>query len=149
MGRGASQKRMRCAEYPAQWEMAGRARPMPCEGNWISRIGERIGPLLLEMRMNDLPHNREPQMFFALEVMKQCAFRRSRIIYDAIEATALESVFVKFVESGIEDSLSRVFGRPVGGYSHCASINQYRPVGMSSSSILLFSILGFDHLTVP
>ena len=118
-------------------------------GNWISRIGERIGPLLLEMRMNDLPHNRVPQMFFALEVMKQCAFGRSRIIYDAIEATALESVFVKFVESGIKDSLSRVFGRPVGGYSHCASINQYRPVGMSSSSIFLFSILGFDHLTVP
>ena len=87
-------------------------------GNWISRIGERVGPLLLEIRMNDLPHNRVPQMFFALEVMKQCAFGRSRIIYDAIEATALESVFVKFVESGIEDSLSRVFGRPVGGYSH-------------------------------
>jgi hypothetical protein len=41
-----------------------------------------------------------------------------RTIYDPIEAAALESVFVKFVESGIEDSLSRVFGRPVGGYSH-------------------------------
>src|SRR5882757_1003556 len=103
-------------------------------GNWIGRMGERIGPLLREMRMNDLPHNRVSQIFFALEVMKQCAFGRTRIIYDAIEATALESVFVKFVESGIEDSLSRVFGRPVGGYSHCASINQYRPVGMSSSS---------------
>src|SRR6516162_619557 len=107
-------------------------------GNWISRIGERIGPLLLEMRMNDLLHNRVPQIFFALEVMKQCAFGRGRIIYDAIEATALESVFVKFVEGGIEDSLSRVFGRPVGGYFHHASINQYRPVGMSSSSIFLF-----------
>src|SRR5215469_10472637 len=59
-------------------------------------------------------------MFFALEVMKQCAFGRPRNIYDAIEATALESVFVKFVESGIEDSLSRVFGRPIGGYSHYA-----------------------------
>src|SRR5215467_13079017 len=85
--------------------------------------------------MNDLPHNRVSQIFFALEVMKQCAFRRTRITYDAIEATALESVFVKFVESGIEDSLSRVFGRPVGGYSHYAY--QYRPVGMLSSSILL------------
>src|SRR5215510_10088788 len=82
-------------------------------GNWIGRIGERIGPLLLEMRMNDLPHNRVSQTFFALEVMKQCALGRSRISYDAIEATALEFVFVKFVESGIEDSLSRVFGRPV------------------------------------
>ena len=118
-------------------------------GNWIGRIGERIGPLLLETRMNDLPHNRVSQIFFALEVMKHCAFGRTRFINDAIEATALESVFVKFVESGIEDSLSRVFGRPLGGYSHCASINQYRPVGMSSSSIFLFSILGFDHLTVP
>src|SRR4029077_9715840 len=102
-----------------------------------------------ETRMNDLPHNRVSQISFAREVMKHGAFRRTRFIYDAIEATALESVLVKFVESGIENSLSRVFGRPVGGYSHCASINQYRPVGMSSSSIFLFSILGFDHLTVP
>src|SRR6516165_4533182 len=117
--------------------------------NWIGRIGERIGPLLLEMLMNDLPHHRVSQVFFALEVMKQCAFGRTRFIHDAIETTALESVLVKFGESGIEDSLSRVFGRPVGGYSHCASINQYRPVGMPSSSIFLFSILGFDHLTVP
>src|SRR6267143_5386270 len=115
-------------------------------GNWIGRIGERIGPLLLETRMNDLPHNRVSQIFFALEVMKHCAFGRTRFVNDAIEATALESVFVKFVESGIEDSLSRVFGRPVCVYSHCAIINQYRPVGMSSSSIFLFSILGFDHL---
>src|SRR5262249_17047201 len=93
-------------------------------GNWIGRIGERIGPLLLEPRMNDLPHNRVSQIFFALEVMKECAFGRTGIIYDAIEATALESVFVKFVESGIEDSLSRVFGRPVGGYFHCDRLNK-------------------------
>src|SRR5262249_46499533 len=78
-------------------------------GNWIGRIGERIGPLLLEMRMNDLPHNRVSQIFFPLEMMKQCAFGRTRITYDAIKATALESGLVKFVESGIEDSLSRVF----------------------------------------
>jgi hypothetical protein len=70
------------------------------------------------MRMNDLPHNRVSQIFFALEMMKECALGRTRIICDAIEATALESVFVKFVESGIEDSLSRILGRPVGGYSH-------------------------------
>src|SRR5437588_1317738 len=87
-------------------------------GNWIGRIGERIGPLLLDTRMNDLPHNRVPQIFFALEVMKHCAFRRTRIIYDAIEATALESVFVKFVESGIKDSLSRVFWRSGVGRFH-------------------------------
>src|SRR5215470_8983447 len=91
-------------------------------GNWIGRIGERIQPLLLEMRINDLPHNRVSQIFFALEVMKHCAFGRTRFINDAIEATALESVFVKFVESGFEDSLSRVFGRPVGDYSHYLSI---------------------------
>src|SRR5215472_10795608 len=78
-------------------------------GNWIGRIGERIRPLLLEMRMNDLPHNRVSQIFFALEVMKQCAFGRTRVINDAIETTALKSVFVKFVESGFEDSLSRAF----------------------------------------
>src|SRR6266850_2210146 len=107
-------------------------------GNWIARMGERIGPLLLEIRLNHLPHNCDAQIFFAREVMKQCALGRSRIIYDAIEATALESVFVKFVESGIKDSLSRVFGRPLGGYSHCAGINQYRPVGMLSSSIFSF-----------
>src|SRR2546426_6447371 len=89
-------------------------------GNWIARMRERIGPLLLEIRLNHLPHNCDAQIFFALEVMKQCAFGRTRFIYDAIEAAALESVFVKFVESGIEDSLSRVFGRSVGGYSHCA-----------------------------
>ena len=115
-------------------------------GNWIGRIGERIGPLLLEMRMNDLPHNRVSQIFFAFEVMKHCAFGRTRFSNDAIETTAQKSVFVKFVESGIEDSLSLVFGRRVGGYSHCASTNQYRPVGMSSSSIFLFSILEFSHL---
>src|SRR5437016_6939354 len=118
-------------------------------GNWIVRIGERIGPLLVETRMNDLPHNRVSQIFFALEVMKHCAFGGTRFNYDEIDATALEYVFVNIVERVIEDSLSRVFGRPVGGYSHCANINQYRPVGMSSSSNFLFSILGFDHLTVP
>src|SRR6516164_5955628 len=111
-------------------------------GNWISRIGERIRPLLLEMRMNDLPQNRVSQIFFAIEVMKQCALGRTRFINDAIETTALKSVFVKFVESGIEDSLSGFFGRPVGGYSHY--VYQYRPVGMSSSSIFIFSILEFD-----
>ncbi|MGB9315664.1 MAG: hypothetical protein WCB62_11640 [Pseudolabrys sp.] len=101
--------------------------------------------MLLETRMNDLPHNRVSQIFFALEVMKHCAFGRTRFINDAIEATALESVFVKFVESGIEDSLSRVFGRPFGGYSHCVSINQYRPVGMSSSSIFLFECWPYNR----
>src|SRR5215469_9640408 len=111
-------------------------------GNWISRIGERKGPLLLEMRINDLPHNRVSQIFFALEVMKQCAFGRTRVINDAIETTALKSVFVKFAGSGIEDSLSRAFGRLVGGYSHYDY--QYRPVGILSSSILIFSILEFD-----
>ena len=106
-------------------------------GNWIGRIGERIGPLLLEMRMNDLPHNRGSQMFFALEVMKHCAFGRTRFINDAIEATALESVFVKFVESGIEDSLSRVFRRSLGGRFHFNDL-QYRPVGMCQRSISFF-----------
>src|SRR5207245_10540964 len=77
-------------------------------GNWISRIGKRIGPLLLETRMNDLPHNRVSQIFFALEVMKHGAFGRARFNNDAIEATALESKFVKFVEVVTEDSLSRV-----------------------------------------
>src|SRR5438132_12403773 len=76
-------------------------------GNWIGRIGERIGPLLLETRMNDLPHNRVPQIFFALEVMKHCAFGRTRFINDAIDATALESAFVKFLESRLEDFFSR------------------------------------------
>jgi hypothetical protein len=50
--------------------------------------------------------------------MKHCAFGGTRFNYDAIEATALESVFVKFVERGIEDSLSRVFGRSLGGGFH-------------------------------
>src|SRR5215469_9173064 len=92
-------------------------------GNWIGRIGERIGPLLLEMRMNDLPHNRVSQVFFALEVMKQCAFGRSRIIYDAIEATALKSVFVKFVESRVEDFRSGVFWRSGRGCLHSRRYN--------------------------
>src|SRR5205823_6961169 len=78
-------------------------------GNWIGRIGERIGPLLLETRMNDLPHNRVPQIFFALDVMKQCAFGRTRFIKDAIETTALESVSVKFAKRSLEDFSSRVF----------------------------------------
>src|SRR5260370_7417192 len=82
-------------------------------GNWIGRIGERIGPLLVETRMNDLPHNRVPQIFFALEVMKHCAFGRTRIIYDAIEATALESVFVKFVQTAIQHSFTLVFVTPL------------------------------------
>src|SRR5262249_30948096 len=87
-------------------------------GNWIGRMGERIGPLLLETRMNDLTHNRESQMFFALKVMKQCAFVRARTIHDAIETTALKSVLVKFVKSGIEDSLSRVLWRSGRGCLH-------------------------------
>src|SRR5215467_12758706 len=87
-------------------------------GNWIGRIGERIGPLLLEMRMNDLPHNRVPQIFFALEVMKQCALGLTRPTYDAIEATALESVFVKFVKRSLENFSSRVFSRSGRGCLH-------------------------------
>ena len=87
-------------------------------GNRIARMGERIGPLLLEMRMNDLPHNRVSQIFFALEVMKQCAFGRTRFIYDAIEATALESVFVKFVKRCLEDFSSRIFRASLGGRFH-------------------------------
>src|SRR5262249_52725363 len=90
-------------------------------GNWIGRIGERIGPLLLEMRMNDLPHNRVPQIFFALEVMKQCAFGRTRFINDAIEATALKSVPVKFVKRGLEDFSPRVFWHSGGGRFHSIS----------------------------
>jgi hypothetical protein len=102
-------------------------------GNWIGRIGERIGPLLLEMRMNDLPHNRVPQIFFALEVMKQCAFGRTCVINDAIETTALESVPVKFVESGLQN-----FRACFQGFSWLSfSFNtlKYRPVGMCQCSI--------------
>ena len=77
--------------------------------------------MLDELRMNDLPHNRVPQIFFALKVMKHCAFGRTRIIYDAIEATALESVFVKFVESSLEDFSSRVFWRSSVGRFHSIS----------------------------
>src|SRR6516162_8892725 len=113
-------------------------------GNWISRIGERIGPLLLEMRMNDLPHNRVSQMFFALEVMKQCAFGRTRFINDAIETTALKSVFVKFVESGIEDFRSGVFCRSGRGCLHFSlTIQTSRYVVKFNFS---FSILEFDSL---
>src|SRR6266436_169405 len=90
-------------------------------GNWIGRIGERIGPLLLEIRLNHLPHNCDAQIFFALEVMKQCAFGRTRFIYDAIEATALESVFVKFVKRCLEDFSSRVSWRSGGGRFHSMS----------------------------
>src|SRR5438309_4916746 len=87
-------------------------------GNWISRIGERIGPLLVETRMNDLPHNRVSQIFFALEVMKQCAFGRTRFIYAAIEATALEAVFEKFVNRCLEDFSSRILSASLGGRFH-------------------------------
>src|SRR6266403_3413141 len=87
-------------------------------GNWISRIGERIRPVLDELRMNDLPHNRVSQIFFAREVMKQCAFGRARSINDAIETTALKSVFVKFVKRSLEDFSSRVFWRSGGGRFH-------------------------------
>jgi len=87
-------------------------------GNWIGRMGERIRPVPHEMRMNDLPHNRVSQIFFALEVMKQCALGRVRFINDAIETTALKSVFVKFVESSLEDFSSRVFWRSGGGCFH-------------------------------
>src|SRR5215510_13324097 len=89
--------------------------------DWIGRIGERIGPLLLEMRMNDLPHNRVSQIFFALEVMKQCAFGRARFINDTIETTALKSVFVKFVKRSLEDLSSRVFWRSGGDRFHSMS----------------------------
>jgi Na+-transporting NADH:ubiquinone oxidoreductase subunit NqrC len=71
--------------------------------------------------MNDLPHNRVSQIFFALEVMKQCAFGRARFINDAIETTTLKSVFVKFVESSLEDLSSRVFWRSSDGRFHSMS----------------------------
>src|SRR5437879_12363351 len=71
-------------------------------GNWIGRIGERIGPLLVETWMNDLPHNRVSQIFFALEVMKQCAFGRVRFINDSIKTPALISVIEKFVKRSLE-----------------------------------------------
>src|SRR5260370_23859421 len=90
-------------------------------GNWIGRIGERIRPVLHELRMNDLPHNRVSQIFFALEMMKHCAFGGTRFNYDAIEATALESVFVKFVESSLEDFSPRVFWRSSVGRFHSIS----------------------------
>src|SRR5262245_11502437 len=93
-------------------------------GNWIGRIGERIGPLLLEMRMNDLQHNRMSQMFFALEVMKQCAFGRARFINDAIETTALESVPVKFVKRGLQDFSARVFWCSGRGCLHSSTTIQ-------------------------
>jgi hypothetical protein len=51
-------------------------------------------------------------------VMKQCAFGRARFINDAIKTTALKSVFVKFVESSLEDFSSRVFWRSGGGRFH-------------------------------
>jgi hypothetical protein len=54
-------------------------------------------------------------MFFALEVMKQCAFGRARFINDAIETTTLKSVFVKFVKRSLEDFSSRVSWRSGGG----------------------------------
>jgi hypothetical protein len=50
--------------------------------------------------------------------MKQCTFGRARFINDAIETTALKSVFVKFVESSLEDFSSRVFWRSGGGRFH-------------------------------
>jgi hypothetical protein len=53
--------------------------------------------------------------------MKHCAFGGTRFNYDAIEATALESVFIKFVESSLEDFSSRVFWRSGGGRSHSLS----------------------------
>src|SRR6266404_3681957 len=121
-------------------------------GNWIGRMGERIGPLLVETRMNDLPHNRVSQIVFALEVMKERAFRRTGSVHDPVEATALESVFVKFVKRSLEYFSSRVFWRSGHGRFH-SMVLRYRPVGMSSSSILLFSILEFGlcvlrHLTI-
>src|SRR5207249_5202514 len=108
-------------------------------GNWIGRIGERIGPLLVETRMNDLPHNRVPQIFFALEVMKHCAFGRTRFIYDAIEATALESVFVKFVKRSLEDFSSRVSWCSGGGRFHSMSKIQ------TSRYVSTFNFCFFSH----
>src|SRR5712675_538345 len=109
-------------------------------GNWIGRIGERIGPLLLETRMNDLPHNRVPQIFFALEVMKHCAFGRTRIINDAIEATALESVSVKFIKRSLEDFSSRIFWRSGSGRFHSTSKIQ------TSRYVSTFNFCFFQHL---
>src|SRR6266550_8639404 len=113
-------------------------------GNWIGRIGERIGPLLLETRMNDLPHNRVPQIFFALEVMKHCGFGRTRFINDAIEATALESVFVKFVKRSLEDFSSRVFWRSGGGRFHSMSEDTDQSVCVKCSNFL-FEFWPYDR----
>jgi hypothetical protein len=87
--------------------------------------------------MNDLPHNRVSQILFALEVMKQCAFGRTRFINDAIETTALKSVFVKLVKRSLEDFSSRTFWRSGHGRFH-SMFQRYRPVGMSSSSNFYF-----------
>src|SRR6516164_9208778 len=78
-------------------------------GNWISRIGERIGPLLLEMRINDLPHNRVSQVILAPEMMKEGAFGRASSVHDPVDASSLESVFVKFVKRCLENFSSRIF----------------------------------------
>jgi hypothetical protein len=53
--------------------------------------------------------------------MKQCAFGRARFINDSIKTTALKSVFVKFVESSLEDFPSRVLWRSRGGRFHSMS----------------------------
>src|SRR5690349_437369 len=91
-------------------------------------MDERIRPVLDELRMNDLPHNRVSQIFFALEVMKQCAFGRASSINDAIETTALKSVLVKFVKRSLEDFSSRVFWRSGGGRFHSMSEHTDRSV---------------------
>jgi hypothetical protein len=51
-------------------------------------------------------------------MMKQCAFSRASVGHDVIDASALKSVFVKFVKSSLEDFSSRVFWGSGGDRFH-------------------------------
>src|SRR5713101_8205326 len=87
-------------------------------GDRIGGMGERIGPLLLDMRLDDFPDNRVSQIVLSLEVMKERALSHAGAVHDAIETATLKSVFIKLFKSGFQDFPSRVSRGFFGGHSH-------------------------------
>ena len=61
------------------------------------------------MRLNDLTNDRVSQIVLTSEMMKQRTLGRARTVDDAVQATALEAVLVKFFESGFQDFSSGFF----------------------------------------
>src|SRR5262245_58078429 len=75
--------------------------------NWINRFAQRIEPLLLKTWLDDLFQNCVAQIVFVFEMMKQGTFGCTGGVHNVVQAAALEAVFVKLIERGVQDFSAR------------------------------------------